>query len=32
LKFSIFFPKGEPFDVKIVKNRFSILQKFQKQN
>ena len=32
LTFSNFFPKGGPFDVKIVKNRFSIFQKFQKQN
>ena len=30
--FDFFFPKGGPFDVKIVKNRFSIFQKFQKQN
>ena len=27
-----FFPKGGPFDVKIVKKNFSIFQKFQKQN
>ena len=32
LIFSIFFPKGGPFYVEIVKNFFSVFQKFWKQN